>query len=64
VLLPAILGGCPELRNSSVDAVDGATRSVLFSDTPTNDAVDSARDGILNAVLDIFFEQFRTEDFS
>lgn len=63
-LLPALAGGCPEFRNSSVDAVDTATRSVLLGDTTRVDAVDSATTGLLNAVLDLLFDQLRTDEFS
>ena len=44
-LLPALMGGCPDFRNESVNAVEGAAQ------------------GILSAALDMFFEQFRTDDF-
>ncbi len=29
LLLPALMGGCPEVRNQSVDAIETATRGVL-----------------------------------
>ena len=63
-LLPALFGGCPELRNSSVDAIDNATRSVVLGDATRVDAADTATTSVLNAVLDLFFEQFRTDQFN
>jgi hypothetical protein len=41
ILLPLVLGGCPEFRNDVVNSIDTATR------------------GILNAALDLLFNQFR-----
>ncbi len=46
LLLPALMGGCPEFRNESVNAIETATR------------------GVLNAALDLYFDQFRTDDVS
>ncbi len=61
-LLPFLLGGCPEFRNSSVDAVDSATRSVVLGDTTEQEAADAAALGVLSAALDLFFDQFRTDE--
>ena len=44
-LLPALMGGCSEFRNESVNAIEGAAQ------------------GILSAALNMFFDQFRTDDF-
>ncbi len=63
-LLPLLLGGCPEFRNGSVDAFDAATRSVVLGDTTTDDATDAASRGVLNAALDLLFDQFRTSEFN
>lgn len=46
LLLPALMGGCPEFRNESVNAIETATR------------------GLFNAALDLYFDQFRTDDVS
>ncbi len=62
LLLPALLGGCPEFRNGSVNAIDTATRSVLLGDTTTDDALDAGTRGVFNAALDLFFEQFLAEE--
>lgn len=45
LLVPALMGGCPEFRNESITAIETATR------------------GVLDAALDLFFDQFRTDDF-
>ena len=64
LLLPALLGGCPEFRNAAVGAVDGATHTILLSDTEPRDAVETARDAILGAALDLFFAPLRSDETS
>ena len=44
LLLPMMMGGCPDFRNQSVTAFETAAR------------------GVLNAGLDLYFDQFRTDD--
>ncbi|MCP4593506.1 MAG: hypothetical protein GY842_22440 [bacterium] len=44
LLLPMVMGGCPEFRNESVAAIETATR------------------GVLNAGLDLLFDQYRTDE--
>lgn len=43
LLIPALMGGCPEFQNASMTAVETAAR------------------GVLDAALDMFFDQFRTD---
>lgn len=62
LMLPGLLGGCPEFRNSTVDAIDAATRDLIFGTTEPLDAVGTATVGMLNAALDLFFDQFRTQN--
>ena len=61
LLLPALLGGCPEFRNAAVGSINAATQSVVISDIEQDAAVDSAASGILSAAFDLFFEQFLTD---
>lgn len=44
LFLPFLMGGCPEFRNESVDAIETASR------------------GLLNAGLNLFFDQFRADE--
>ena len=44
LLLPMMMGGCPDFRNQSVTAFETAVR------------------GVLNAGLDLYFDQFRTDE--
>jgi hypothetical protein len=41
--LPLCMGGCPEFRNESVDAIETASR------------------GLIDAALNLYFEQLRTD---
>jgi len=62
LLLPTQLGGCPEFRNGVVDALDTAARGVMLGSVDPDDAWDAAGRGVLNAALDWFFEQWRTDE--
>ena len=42
VILPLVLGGCPEFQDQVVNALDTAVS------------------GLVNAALDLYFDQFRT----
>jgi hypothetical protein len=58
------MGGCPEFRNDSVTAIDTATRAILLSAAESDEALGTARTGILSAALELFFDQFRTDEVS
>ncbi len=61
-LLPLLMGGCPQFRNSSVDALGTATKSVLLGGGDTNEALDVASLSVLDSAIDLLFDQFRTDD--
>ena len=46
LVIPALMGGCPEFQNASITAIETASR------------------GVLDAALDMFFDQFRTDQAS
>jgi hypothetical protein len=61
-LLPLLLaGGCPDFRDSAVDAVDTATRDLIFSRQEPGEVAQTAADTLINAALDLFFDQFRSD---
>jgi hypothetical protein len=62
LLLSTLMGGCPDFRNGVVDAIDSASRSVLLGDAGYDEAVETAVVGVFDAALDLFFDQFRTDD--
>ena len=63
LMLPGLLGGCPGFRDSTVDVIDALTRDLIFGASEPADAVGTATVGILNAALDLFFDQFRSDRF-
>lgn len=62
LFLPGLLGGCPEFRNGTVDAIDTATRGILLGSVQPEDAADTAVRGILNAAFDLLFDQLRADE--
>ena len=61
LILPALTTGCQDFRNSAVDAIDAATRGLLLGNTSREAAIESAAYGIMNAALDVLFNQLRAE---
>ena len=58
-MLPLLMGGCPEFRDSLVSVADSLTRGLIFhTDTPNN-LINAASVGVINAVLDLFFNKLR-----
>jgi len=61
LLYPCLTGGCPDLRNGAVDAVDAAVRGLLFGDLEPRVAVVTAGEGLANAGLDFLFDFLRAD---
>ncbi len=61
LILPAVMGGCPDFRNGVIDSVDAATRGLLFGSTALDAALGTAAQGIINAALDLLFAQLRVD---
>jgi hypothetical protein len=62
LLLPALMGGCPEFRNDLVGTFETVTQSLLIAGQDPPTVIDAARDSILNAALNLFFDQLRSDD--
>jgi hypothetical protein len=45
-----------------VDAMDAATRSILLGGMQPEAAAETAVRGVVNAFLDLFFDQLRTDE--
>ena len=56
---PMLLGGCPEFQNAAVDSLSGATQTLVLGGGDPLAAINGAVQGIIIAVLDLFFEQLR-----
>jgi hypothetical protein len=64
LLLPTTVAGCPEFRNQVVDATETAVIGILFGDQEPCEAFEAAGLDVGGAVLDLFFDQFRTDTSS
>jgi len=60
-LLPLTVAGCPEFRNQVVDATETAVVGIVLGDQEPCDAFETAGLDIAGAVLDLFFDQFRSD---
>lgn len=61
LILPFVAGGCPDFRNGVVDAVDAATRGLIFNTGEPDQIILTATESIINSALDLFFGQFRSQ---
>lgn len=59
-LLPLLMGGCPEFRDELVSVIETVTRSTLLTTEDTQSIADTATTSLVNATIDLFFDQFRT----
>ncbi len=58
---PLTVGGCPEVRNQLVDIAETATRTVIFTDQDPQQTLENVIYGIVDAGLDLVFDQLRTD---
>jgi len=61
LLAPLTLGGCPEVRNQLVDIAETATRTVIFTDQDPQKTLENVIYGIVDAGIDLVFDQFRSD---
>ena len=59
LLLPLLMGGCPEFRDDVVGVYETATRSALLGAENRDTIAFGARTSIVDATIDLFFDQFR-----
>ncbi len=62
LLLPFLMGGCPEFRNDTVSAFETATQAVLFGTEDGITIVNSTRISLLDAGVDLVFDQLRGQN--
>ncbi len=62
LLLPFLMGGCPEFREEIVTVFETAATSALLG-TEDEWAISSiVRGSLVDATIDLFFDQFRDDD--
>ncbi len=61
LLLPFLMGGCPEFRDDIVGVAETATRSAFLGAEDRDTIAFGARTSIVDATIDLFFDQFRSD---
>lgn len=62
LILPGLLGGCPEFRNNVLDSLQSATQSVLVGGVQPDDALETAGLGVVSALVELAFDALRVEE--
>lgn len=60
-LAPLLMGGCPEYRDEIVGVFETAARGVLLGTEDEWSISYTARASIVDATIDLFFDQFRSD---
>jgi len=60
ILVPFLMGGCPEYRNEVVGVLEAATVSVLFGTEDAAAISQTARQSLVDATIDLVFDQLRS----
>jgi hypothetical protein len=55
------MGGCPEFRNEVVGVIEAATVSAVFGTEDAASISQTARQGLVDAAIDLIFDQFRSD---
>ena len=63
LLVPLVMGGCPEFRNETVGALSSAADGIIVGGQPSDEAMDAASRTIASAAIDLFFSQFQSDEF-
>ena len=62
LLIPLLMGGCPEFRNDVVGVMETATRNAVFGTDDAWTISNATRAGFTDAVIDLVFGQLQTDD--
>jgi len=63
LLVPLVMGGCPEFRNETVGALSSAADGIIVGGQPSDEAMDTATRNIASAAIGLFFSQFQGDEF-
>jgi len=58
--VPGLTGGCPDVRNGTVDALQAAT-IVALTDQSQADAVTTFQNGLMRSLVAVFFDHLRIQ---
>ncbi len=62
LLLPLLMGGCPEFRNDIVSVMETATRSALLGTDDELTIANAARVSFVDVTIDLIFDQFLSNE--
>ena len=61
LLLPLLMGGCPEFRDDVVGVFETATQTALLGTEDEGAIVQAARVSLVGAAIDLLFDSLRSE---
>ena len=64
LLLPLLMGGCPEYRNNVVGVFETAARTALLGSDDQDTIAHAARGSLVDATIDLLFDVLRTDETS
>lgn len=62
LLLPLLMGGCPEFRNDIVSVMETATRSALLGTDDELTIANAVRVSFVDVTIDLIFDQFLSNE--
>ena len=62
LLLPFLMGGCPEYRNDLVGVFETVARNALLGTDDQATITHTARGSLVDATIDLVFDVFRTDE--
>ena len=63
LMVPFLIGGCPEFRDDIVSVFETATESALLGADDQWTITNAVRVSLVDVTIDLFFDQFRTGNF-
>ena len=62
LLVPLLMGGCPEFRNDLVSVFETATRSALLGTDDESTIANAVRVSLVDVTIDLLFDQFLSDE--
>lgn len=63
LMVPLLIGGCPEFRDDVVSVFETAAQSALLGTDDQWTISNAVRVSLMDATIDVLFDQFRSDDF-
>ena len=62
LMVPLLIGGCPEFRDDVVSVFETAAQSALLGTDDQWTITNAVRVSLTDATIDLFFDQFRSDE--